>query len=222
MKNFIIHLPSIPASLESATTLKQDLEQHGLHVELYNGVRGDNAIRIMQDEGRVLHPTGLKGPVDANSAEGLKLSAPGVKGCFLSHYSLWKKCAEMNEPVAIWEDDIMISRGYMPVKFDEVLILALGHPTKSVRWMHLLEAPSGDPEALEYKSPSMPGACGYAITPNAARKLLDKYTNTFTPADNAINRNIVTIQIHNYIMGIARVDGKKSLTKSNGWAKGTV
>ena len=222
MKNYIIHLSSIPTSLESATKLKQDLEKYNLEVELYAGVRGDDAVRIMAAEGRVLHPTGLKGPIDANSPEGLKISAPGVKGCFLSHYRLWKKCAELNEPIAIWEDDIMISRGYVPVKFDEVLILALGHPTKSVRWLHLLESPSGAPEALEYKSPSMPGACGYAITPAAARKLLDKYSNTFTPADNAINRNVVKMQIHNYIMGIARVDGKKSLTKSGGWAKGTL
>lgn len=222
MKNYIIHLPSIPTSLESATQLKQDLEQYNLDVELYTGVRGDDAVRIMKSENRVLHPTGLKGPIDAASPEGLKISAPGVKGCFLSHYGLWKRCIELNEPVAIWEDDIVISRGYTPVGFDEILILALGHPTKSVRWMHLLEAPSGEPEALEYKSPSMPGACGYAITPKAAKKLLDKYGNTFTPADNAINRTVVKIHIHNYIMGIARVDGKKSLTKSGGWAKGTL
>jgi GR25 family glycosyltransferase involved in LPS biosynthesis len=222
MKNFIIHLPSIPASLESATKLKQDLEQYDLEVELTAGVRGDDAVQIIEAEGRVLHPVGLKGPIDPSSPEGRKVSAPGVKGCFLSHYSLWKWCVDLNEPIAIWEDDIIISRGYYPVDFDEVLILALGHPTKSVRWMHLLEEPSGDPEALEYNSPSMPGACGYAITPVAAKKLVDMYQRTFTPADNAINRNVVTMQIHSYIMGIASVDGKKSLTKTNAWNKNKI
>ena len=222
MKNFIIHLPSIPASLESATKLKQDLANFDIDAELFNGIRGDDAIRIMEAEGRTLHPFGLKGPIDIYSEEAKKLDSPGIRGCFLSHYYLWKKCIELNEPIIIWEDDIMISRGYEPVEFDEVMILALGHPTKSVRWMHLLEAPQGKPAALEYSSPSMPGACGYAIKPRAAKKLITKFSNTFTPADNAINRTVVKIQIHNYIMGIAKVEGKKSLTKSGGWAKGTI
>ena len=222
MKNFIIHLPSIPASLESATKLKQDLANFDIDAELFNGIRGDDAIRIMEAEGRTLHPFGLKGPIDIYSEEAKKLDSPGIRGCFLSHYYLWKKCIELNEPIIIWEDDIMISRGYEPVEFDEVMILALGHPTKSVRWMHLLESPQGEPAALEYSSPSMPGACGYAIKPRAAKKLITKFSNTFTPADNAINRTVVKIQIHNYIMGIAKVEGKKSLTKSGGWAKGTI
>jgi hypothetical protein len=65
MKNYIIHLPSIPASLESATKLKQDLEKYNFDAELYTGIRGDDAVRIMAAEGRVLHPTGLKGPIDS-------------------------------------------------------------------------------------------------------------------------------------------------------------
>jgi len=222
MKHYIIHLPSISASLDTATKLKEDLALHGIDAELFNGVRGDDAVRIMEEEGRTLHPFGLKGPIDVNGEEAKKISSPGIKGCFLSHYYLWKKCVELNEPIIVWEDDIMISRGYEPVEFDEVMILALGHPTKSVRWMHLLENPSGDPAALVYSSPSMPGACGYAIKPAAAQKLLNKFSNTFTPADNAINRTVVKIQIHNYIMGIAKVQGKKSLTKSGGWTKGSI
>jgi glycosyl transferase family 25 len=222
MKHFIIHLPSIPASLETATQLKKDLAKFDIDAKLFNGVRGDDAVRIMMEEGRTLHPFGLKGPIDIHCEEAKKLDSPGIRGCFLSHYRLWKKCVELDEPIVIWEDDIIIYRGYETVEFDEVLILALGHPTKSVRWMHLLESPSGNPAALEYSSPSMPGACGYAINPVAAQKLLNKFSKTFTPADNAINRTVVKMQIHNYIMGIAKVDGKKSLTKSGGWSKGTL
>jgi glycosyl transferase family 25 len=222
MKNFIIYLSSIPSSVETATKLKEDLAKFNIDAELFDGVRGDDAVRIMDVEGRTLHPFGLKGPIDVNGEEAKKISAPGIKGCFLSHYYLWKKCVEINQPIVIWEDDIIITRGYNPVEFDEVLILALGHPTKSVRWMDLLEKPEGNAAALEYNSPSMPGACGYAIKPEAAQKLLNKFSKTFTPADNAINRTVVKMQIHNYIMGIAKVDGKKSLTKSGGWSKGTL
>jgi GR25 family glycosyltransferase involved in LPS biosynthesis len=65
----------------------------------------------------------------------------------------------------------------------------------------------------------MPGCCGYAIHPHAAKKLVTTYAKTFLPADNAINQHHVTIEIHNYIMGIALIkkDGKKSLTRTKFW-----
>jgi hypothetical protein len=53
-----------------------------------------------------------------------KLSRPGVIGCFYSHYNLWKKCVELKEPIMIFEDDVKFYRGYHPVEFDGVLILA--------------------------------------------------------------------------------------------------
>jgi GR25 family glycosyltransferase involved in LPS biosynthesis len=65
----------------------------------------------------------------------------------------------------------------------------------------------------------MPGCCGYAIKPHAAKKLIDTYKNTYLPADNAINQHHVKIQVHNYIMGIAQIkkDGKRSLTRTTFW-----
>lgn len=217
MKSYIIHLPKISASLQTATELKDNLEKLNMNVELFKGTMGPDAVKKFEQEGRTLYPFGLKGKLDPNSKEASKMSTPGVKGCFDSHYRLWKKCVELEEPIIIWEDDIMIRRGYEPVEWDDVLIVALGHPTKSVRWMSLLEDPSGEPEALDYKSPSMPGCCGYAIKPHAAKKLIDTYNNTYRPADNAINRNVVKMQIHSHIMGIAKVEGKRSLTRANAW-----
>jgi glycosyl transferase family 25 len=222
MKNFIIHLPSIQTSLDSATELKINLEKFNVDVEMFNGTRGDDAVQLMNTEGRNLHDSGLKGKIIIDSDYARKLSAPGVKGCFYSHYNLWKKCVELNEPIIIWEDDIILYRSYIDIDWEDILIVALGHPSKSDRWLPLLNNPSGTPEALNYKSPSMPGCCGYAIKPHAALKLLETYKKTFLPADNAINRNIVRMQIHSYIMGIARVDGKKSLTRSKHWIKNEI
>jgi glycosyl transferase family 25 len=147
------------------------------------------------------------------------MQSPGVKGCFYSHYRLWKKCVELNESIAIWEDDIVLSRPYMPVKWEDVLILALGHRTKSEKYIHYLESPSGEACVQDYYQSSMPGCCGYAIHPHAAKKLIETYSTTYLAADNAINQQHVTIQIHNYIMGIALIkkDGKKSLTRTKFW-----
>lgn len=223
MKNFIIHLSKIESSSSTAVKLKQQLENYGADVELFEGTYGTDAVQMMIDEGRTIHPWGIKGPNapklndpdDSNS----KTQSPGVKGCFYSHYNLWKKCVELNEPITIWEDDIVLTRSYQPIDWEDVLVLALGHPTKSSKYIHYLESPEGKPRPEGYHQSSMPGCCGYAIKPHAAKKLIDIYNKTFLPADNAINQHHVKIEIHSHVMGIALIkkDGKKSLTRTNFW-----
>lgn len=219
MKSFIICLSKIESSLATAEKLKKQLEDFDMPVELFEGTYGTDAVKIMEEEGRTLHPIGVKGYIDPESPDAQKMQSPGVKGCFYSHFRLWQKCVELDEPIIIWEDDIVLRRSYDPIEWEDILILALGHPTKSDRFMHFLENPEGDPEAAEYKLSSMPGCCGYAIKPHAAQILLDTYEKTFLPADNAINRAIIKMQIHNRVMGIALIkkDGKKSLTRTEFW-----
>lgn len=219
MKCFIISLSKIEPSIRTALNLKKQLEDFGMNAELFEGTYGNDAVKLMEQEGRTLYPIGLKGEIDLESKYGQKLQTPGVKGCFYSHYNLWKKCVELNEPIIIFEDDIVIRRPFIEIDWEDILIVALGHPSKSERWLHLLDEPTGTPEALQYKTPSMPGCCGYAIKPKAAKKLLEKFHNTYLPADNAIHRDLLTIQIHSYIMGKAllKADGKKSLTRTSFW-----
>jgi glycosyl transferase family 25 len=222
MKSFIITLSKIEASLNTATNLKQQLENFGMKAELFEGTYGWDAVKMMEDEGRTLHPIGIKGESkDAWSDEKqkAKVSVPGVKGCFYSHYRLWKKCVELNEPIIIFEDDIVLQRPYIPIDWKDVLIVALGHPTKSLRYMPYLDSPEGKPAPAVYKQTSMPGCCGYALKPHAARKLVETYSNTYLPADNAVNVHYVTLQIHNYVMGKALIkrDGKRSLTRTKFW-----
>jgi GR25 family glycosyltransferase involved in LPS biosynthesis len=222
MKNFVICLSKIETSLTTALKLKSQLDNFGENTELFEGTYGTDAVQMMEDEGRTIHPVGIKGPtasVDENDRSILKMQSPGVKGCFYSHYRLWKKCVELNEPIIIWEDDIVLVRKYTPVDWDDILVLALGHPAKSLKYIDYLEHPEKSAEAKEYFQSSMPGCCGYAIKPQAAKILIDTYNKTYLPADNAINQQLVKIQIHNNIMGKALVkkDGKKSLTRTTFW-----
>ena len=222
MKSFIIHLSKIESSLTTALNLKRQLEEFDMPAELFEGSYGTDAVTMMEREGRLLHPFGIKGPSLQTNVPVVpvgKVAAPGVRGCFYSHYRLWKKCVELEEPIIIWEDDIKLTRPFSPVEWEDILILALGHPTKSVRYLQYLESPNGSAAAVEYQQSSMPGCCGYAIKPKAAKTLLKVYKNTYLPADNAINCYHVKMQIHNHIMGIAAIkkDGKKSLTRTNFW-----
>jgi hypothetical protein len=224
MKNFIICLSKIEASLKTATNLKNQLIDFGAEVELFEGTYGNDAGVIIKNEGRTIHPWGIKGP-PANGIivpvdPSIQLSL-GEQGCFYSHYRLWKKCVERNEPIAIWEDDIVLTRKYLPIEWEDVLILALGHPSKTEKYRHYFDSPAGEPVAELYYQSSMPGCCGYAIKPHTAKKLLDIYNKTYLPADNAINQHHVRIQIHNHVMGMAltKKDGKKSLTRGCFWDK---
>ena len=222
MKSFIITLSKIEASLNTANNLKQQLNDFGMEAELFEGTYGWDAVKMMEDEGRTLHPVGIKGASEnawSDEKQKAKVSVPGVKGCFYSHYKLWQKCVELDEPIIIFEDDIVLTRPYIPVDWKDVLILALGHPAKSAKYIKYLDDPEGEPLASVYRQSSMPGCCGYALKPHAALKLVETYSNTYLPADNAINVHYVTMQIHNYVMGKALIkkDGKKSLTRTSFW-----
>lgn len=46
----------------------------------------------------------------------------GVQGCFLSHWSLWKKCLELNEPIIILEHDAVIQNFWSPIEINEAVI----------------------------------------------------------------------------------------------------
>lgn len=222
MKSYIISLSRIETSISTAVGLLDQLKAYGMSAELYEGVYGTDAVKIMQQQGRTVHPFGIKGP-DAIAITGdtsvQKMQSPGVKGCFLSHFNLWCLCANLDQPILVWEDDIVLTRSWHPVDWQDVLVVALGHPKKSTKYMHYLTDPVGEPAAMPYHQSSMPGCCGYAIKPHAAKKLMQVYANTYLPADNAINQHHVSIQIHSHIMGLALTEKnvKQSLTRTKFW-----
>lgn len=216
MKAYVIGLSRIPSSNDSAHRVIDNLKQFGIDAEFFEGTYGDEAESIFAKEDRVLHHTSFKGnPVDDEYRT--SSMRPGVMGCFHSHFRLWVKCSRGKEPILIFEDDVIFERGFIPVSWQDVLLVATG---KSVHtnefYASKLYTPSGDPEAVGFKGKVMPGAVGYGLTPEGAMKLVSFYKNTFLPADNAINMSVVNLECHNYLMGRADTD-KKSLTKSSQW-----
>lgn len=215
MKTFIIHLSKIQSSLESALKLQSDLKSVDIDAELFEGTYGHEAEELIKKENRSVHNISFKGyEIDERGIA--KALRPGVIGCFYSHYRLWKKCVDLDETICIFEDDVNIVRPLIPVEFDDVLITVLG-ARKNRKYLHYLHNPEGTPDAAEYQNSSMPGTPGYMITPKGAKKLLKYYKHTFLPSDNAINKSVVDIKIHNHLVGEANLE-KKSLTKaSNFW-----
>lgn len=213
MKAYIISLSKIPESINTAMKMIDPLKSYGFDVELFEGTYGTDAVKLAKTEGRFLHPIDQEGN---KTLETVRTSGPGTLGCFYSHYRLWEKCIELNQPIWIFEDDVSFVRPYYAVDFDEVLITVLGS------WKRIYERdvhiePSKSPEAEAFYGPCVPGTPGYAIKPAAAKKLLTEFSKTYTASDSAIRSSVVKIQIHSHLMGYAltKEHGKISLTNNS-------
>ena len=224
MKSFIIHLSRYPESLRTALEVRRQLDEFGMESELWEGSYGNEMVELFREQGRTCHPFTFKGPSRPMSLESQQqVTAPGIMGCFYSHYRLWQHCVKLGEPILIFEDDVIFTRPWAPVEWKDVLITVFGNATKSAKYWHYLSNPTGEPRAEYYGQSSMPGTPGYAIQPHAAQKLVDAYARTFLPSDNAMMKHYVEIEIHSHIMGRALIaeDGKKSLVRGKGgfWEK---
>lgn len=250
MKAFIISLSKIESSITSATEVFYTLSRYGFETELFEGTYGPDAAKQFVEEGRTVHPYGIKTAplsseddeifkktlskinidnkyiihgvrrVEVDESSKSRITRPGVLGCFYSHYRLWQKCIELDEPIFIFEDDVIFIRPYIPVEFNEVLIVALGKDLYRTKLEGVYNNPDCNPPAAQqFGRTSMPGAVGYGITPKAAMKLVETYSKTVLPADNAINQFEVNIQIHSHLIGRAALDddGKISLTSAGAW-----
>mgnify|MGYP007071564908 CR=1 FL=1 len=221
MKAFVIHLPTAPKKAIPVDHIVAQLTQFGIDAVAFAGTDGARARDLIEQNNLQLWPYNVKGQkIDHTDRDWNKLSRLGVAGCFLSHYTLWQRCVELNEPIMIFEDDVKLYRGWNPVEWNDILILSLGKKSAQRNpWKRYLENPADTPEAKKWTNRSMPGTSGYAIRPAAAQRLIETYQGYWTASDNAINCDICQLQISNYIMGrdMSAQEGNVSLTKRS-WA----
>ena len=241
MKAFVISLSLMKSSITPAREVLAQLTAYGFDAELFEGTYGDDAVLLFEKDGRRIADLGIKTSVilagdftelhpeihlprevaslnirmdPRNDKTFEKMMRPGVIGCFYSHYRLWEHCIALDEPIFIFEDDVIFERGYHPVEWDDVLLLCTCKDHDFYR--PLLYSPSGEPRAIPLPRTYMPGSAGYGITPKGARKLVSAYSKEFLPADNAMNVFTVKLQCHTHLMGRAATaeEGNVSLTKT--------
>ena len=91
----------------------------------------------------------------------------GEVGCFLSHYMLWTKCIDLNEPLLILEDDAVISDKFSQEKLEQLL------ESYNLVYLGWLEMDESQPINEELVIPKYPyWTLAYAITPEAAKILI--------------------------------------------------
>ncbi|WP_052737496.1 glycosyltransferase family 25 protein [Grimontia sp. AD028] len=111
---------------------------------------------------------------------------PGEKGCFTSHYLLWQKCVELNEPIVVLEDDIGVLDNF---KEDVKKVINIVDKYGLVRLITFLEDKYVSDKyehknlcIVSYKKPVL-GTQGYVLSPNAARKLITASEEWYEPVD---------------------------------------
>jgi GR25 family glycosyltransferase involved in LPS biosynthesis len=200
MKTFIIYNPNDHLSIKLSTESIESCVRFEIYPELFSGVF-DNDINKMLKEYNL---------VDAFFAPEL---THGERGCFLSHFCLWKKCIELNEPILILEHDIkMIQKipndvldrftellnldlcGSLRKKYDEYLeCMKKVGLIKIERLVNQNQLPNN----ISWKSAKqchVAGAHAYIIKPIAAQKLiLAAEKNGCLPVDVHINSHYIDI-----------------------------
>jgi GR25 family glycosyltransferase involved in LPS biosynthesis len=112
------------------------------------------------------------------------VNRPGHRGCFLSHFELWQRCLEYNEPIIILEHDGIFVR-QLPEDvlehFDEVLKLDCLQHWGEKDYNRLVEESLNDPIDYYYRPYDATykhvggytvGAYGYIVKPKGAEKLI--------------------------------------------------
>jgi GR25 family glycosyltransferase involved in LPS biosynthesis len=176
MEGYIIYLPGYANSVDWASFALESAIKNNWSVSLYAGVDGKKE-KIQNYN------------LFYNESKKVKrlFENPGVHGCFLSHYNLWKKAAIENRTISIFEHDVEFLKSFQNKKFEDVIKyegFKQAKPIKAGNWWE--------------------GARAYSITPIAATKIINwVHQNGVMPADWCLCDGIVNIVFdQNNLVGV--------------------
>ena len=177
-RKYIISLTDVPESLAGAKRCISSAKRYGEDngMKIFPGVRKEESLAFFLERGLTFTSTPGHEELYDVSAE---------MGCFASHYLLWEKCVELDEPIMILEDDVEFCAPVLPLRFKE--IIHLGEPFS--QWNIEMVASVSD-KCQEVYNPfnHLLGTYAYGITPEAARKLTDAAHKTVVrPADRFVS-----------------------------------
>lgn len=136
------------------------------------------------------------------------------KSCFMNHVRLWNLCIELNETIAVIEQDSFCVRPWQPVEFEDVLILnfqsAWNQRIFKGYWKEGHSKPTIKDGVFDYQDNKMmnyhrknnyhnsyriPGTAAYAVSVQGAKKLLDSLNkNGWEQSDYFVNNKNVKLQ----------------------------
>lgn len=197
MKAYVIRLKDIEVSEDLANECVKSGEDFDLAIERFDGVYGEKAIEKAHNLFNIK-------PINPK----MKKNRIGVKGCFLSHFSLWSICESTDKPIIVFEHDAMLLEKIpenICDQFEDVLLLdPFNKFSKSYNTCHernknkdqlIVEYINPEPKlkyGLKFEYPM--GLQAYIIKPEAATKLIhDVRKNGYLPADMQCNKGLINL-----------------------------
>lgn len=191
IKAYIITMVGRDVSESLARECEQSCRDHNIEPRTHPAVWGDDVDLEMKKYGLSIFPKIKESRM-----------SKGVKGCFLSHFQLWKQCFETNTPLLILEHDALIVKNISETLFTlsyGVLHLDSNSRTIEDYEAHLslpvipgirkfLNEPVIDLGFNGINKSSIKGLHSYIIQPSGAKDLIEfTYKNGILPADIAVN-----------------------------------
>ena len=216
-KAYIITMKGREISEELSADCVASCNKFSVQSEIFDAIQQD-AVDITYNQLQLKPFPGLKSFRDTK----------GVRGCFCSHYLLWKKCADTNEALIVFEHDAVIIRPIpqsLMEQFEDILVLdahsrtAKNYPER-IKEDHGLEIEtkkSGIQNPVlsikHYNNIHIKGAHAYIIKPAGAKKLIEfTKKNGVMPADIQINPVSVDLKYTKTVF--CRINEKYWLEKS--------
>lgn len=177
---FVINLAG---SIERKAHIRAELDAVKVNYQLFDAVDGRTSTLALLDK----YDDGLSQKYRCKSL------SRGQLGCYASHYLLWEKCVELNRPIIVLEDDIVLDRG----RFTEFYHLAPTLPAcyecirlfdNHCRHVSVRDVGELGSLALTRSSKGHMRGMGYFLTPAGAQKFLKASSRWYMAVDIYMDR----------------------------------
>ncbi|BDR19536.1 MULTISPECIES: glycosyltransferase family 25 protein [Vibrio] len=178
MKVFVV---SLARSLDRRERIEEKLKQQGIRFEFFDAVDGS--------VGRFLHSEKSR-PTITLRRKGYQLKTSEV-ACFASHYELWVRCIELDEPIVILEDNVDPVEGLKQV-LEHTLPLTSNYDyiklSATQKCAFIPIVPIDDTHMLGGYSAGTCGTTAYIVTPKAASKFVTHAQEFIEPVDDYMEK----------------------------------
>ena len=187
-KKFMIVLMKDHLSLESAEKCRQSIRRHGGgEVEYFTAIDEHHSEAVLKKHG-----------IDWIKLGSNRRNEKTLMGCFASHFLLWLKCIEIDEPIMVFESDALCVRALPSrLRFRHIINLADGYCRRDYlikKEVAQFLDKSLHHGSVRYDAILMPGTVAYAISPDGARRLVKKAKTGFAcEADHFVEKSTVDI-----------------------------
>jgi len=183
MKTFVI---SLKKSIERRERIQKTLSKAGIDFTFFD------AIDAGQENFKYYDKTA---PQKTTKRFGYILTK-GEIACYASHYSMWEKCIELNEPLLVLEDNALFSNlikecfplfEALMTKYDFIKLGGIHQKNKKNIGVNIIEEVNERVNLIQYRKRDS-GARGYLITPKAAKKFVENANEFIEAVDDYMEK----------------------------------